>query len=499
MTKAPYLDRSLFILPCLKSLGCERLTRELWNNKKGYVTILQKNSLSGIGTGNCMLYWGVLKPYFGGMIVDVMDTASNSLEDSNSSDSLLEVLAPTGEETDVEVATVPTAIATESAPPVESAKVAQTTKKSRMLSREKLIAQITRAQNRFAEQLNETELIAIYQIRQIIIHFQIKVAREILQEALEIEANGGLMTRDGSRRRTVGGVFFQTAFDRMGKQKAFEIKGRTAYFADLGKLAQKINPLAAKPSIPEPSTPSLAWEDRLPVLALLFEKMGEVTTVKITLIGRPGQVEVRGNMVVTAMKHEAKPVPLPSGLPTLPQTTTAYTVYISKKQWKKVEGDLAADPEDKLIVEGVGVLDAEAKSLALFATGVKSLSAEKKKHPPKSANAAPSEAASPVIEAPVAPPPPPPRPTKPERASRFTEDIAAVPTVLPVVEAALPTNMPPDVAEKLMGLRATEQAYRQKVEALESKPEGQRFGLDMTRKLLKKVEDDIATLEQQYR
>lgn len=400
-------------------------------------------------------------------------------------------------------------------PAVEFGTMTPAAKKPRRSSREKQIAQITRAQNSFAEQLNETDLVAIYQIRQIIMHFQIKEAREILQEALEIEANGGMMTRDGSRRRTVGGVFFLLAFDRMSKHKAFEIKGRTNFFADLGKLAYKIDPLAHKPStseqIPlEPSLPPLAWKDRLPVLAMLFEQMGEVTTVKITLVGRPGQVEVRGNMVVTAMKYEAKPVPLPSGLPPLPQTETIYTVYISKKQWNKVAGNLESDPDDKLIVEGVGFLDTEAKALAIFANGVKSLNAEKQKNLAKKAADTSQEVAPsvpPVAEAPQAAAPPvaeapqaatSPVPTKPKRASRFAEVVEAVPTVLPIVEAPLPTNMPPEVAEKLNGLRATGQAYRQKMADLESKPEGQRFGLDMTRKLLKKVEDDIAALEQQY-
>ncbi len=356
--------------------------------------------------------------------------------------------------------------------------------------------QLRQAQLDIARQLNETYRAALYRIRGIILHFKIEGAYSLLQEVLEIEANGGMMTRDGSRRRTVGGVFFQLAFDRMDEPKSSNIKGNSKRRKKRDKQPEKVIVQAAEPIPPEPSPPPLAWEDRLPVLAMLFEQMGEVTTVKITLVGRPGQVEVRGNMVVTAMKHEAKPVTLPSGLPPLPQTKTMYTVYISKKQWKKVEGDLAADPEDKLIVEGVGVLDSEAKAMALFATGVKSMAAEKKKHPPKNANDAPKEAApseSPVVEASAAPPPQP----KPEKASRFTEDTVAAPTVLSVVEAT--TNMPPDVVEKLNGLRATGKMYQQKVEALESKPEGQRFGLDMTRKLLKKVEDDIATLEQQYR
>ena len=38
-----------------------------------------------------------------------------------------------------------------------------------------------------------------------------QVAEELLKDALELEQQGGLMTLDGKRRRTIGGVFFHLA------------------------------------------------------------------------------------------------------------------------------------------------------------------------------------------------------------------------------------------------------------------------------------------------
>ncbi|HVO71422.1 MAG TPA: hypothetical protein VMT24_15335, partial [Aggregatilineaceae bacterium] len=40
-------------------------------------------------------------------------------------------------------------------------------------------------------------------------------AQAVLKEALEIDASGGLMTSDGSHRRTRGGVFYYLARYRM--------------------------------------------------------------------------------------------------------------------------------------------------------------------------------------------------------------------------------------------------------------------------------------------
>jgi phosphorylated adapter RNA export protein len=38
---------------------------------------------------------------------------------------------------------------------------------------------------------------------------------DLLTEALQVEAAGGMLTKDGSRRRTPGGVFFQLVKERV--------------------------------------------------------------------------------------------------------------------------------------------------------------------------------------------------------------------------------------------------------------------------------------------
>ncbi len=88
--------------------------------------------------------------------------------------------------------------------------------------------------------------------------------------------------------------------------------------------------------------------------------------MKITLIGRPGKVIDRGTCVVTTMQTTKIPS-LPKGLPTPPDASTTYTVYIASKQWRRVEEALK-DQEDVLIVEGFPQIDTQTSSIAVFAT-----------------------------------------------------------------------------------------------------------------------------------
>ncbi|HZB95792.1 MAG TPA: phosphorylated adapter RNA export RNA-binding domain-containing protein, partial [Herpetosiphonaceae bacterium] len=66
-----------------------------------------------------------------------------------------------------------------------------------------------------AQQLGETQPGPIQQIRRIVQRLGADVALAILQETQQIEAQGGQLLPDGSRRRTPGGVFFTLVKDRV--------------------------------------------------------------------------------------------------------------------------------------------------------------------------------------------------------------------------------------------------------------------------------------------
>jgi len=98
-----------------------------------------------------------------------------------------------------------------------------------------------------------------------------------------------------------------------------------------------------------------------------MSEAGEATTVKLTVIGRPGKVVERGDVVLVGMCSEKAPS-LPKGVPAPTSPRTDYIVLIARKQWGKVAEALAADPADKVIVEGYPTVRPEFAGITVYAT-----------------------------------------------------------------------------------------------------------------------------------
>ncbi len=189
-------------------------------------------------------------------------------------------------------------------------------------------------------------------------------ARAVLGQALTIEAQGSLTLPDG-HRRTPGGTFLYLV--RTGDEVSREDK---AYiFPRHGG-----RPMRAagddRPPTPTPATPPpVAWTDdiyRALAPQLQQDTSGRATTVKITVIGRPGAAVEQGQTVALALVSEKVP-DLPKGLPE-PPVGTRYTVFVARKPWAKVAEALAADAEDTAIIEGYAALDPRVEGIAVYAT-----------------------------------------------------------------------------------------------------------------------------------
>jgi len=238
-----------------------------------------------------------------------------------------------------------------------------------------------------ADTLGETEEGARKSILHIVRAAGRTHARELLNMTLQAEAHGGVMVPDGSRRRTPGGVFFSLAYS-IGKAK----NGRPIQRPWNGakKPRQEQAPVQAEAQAPvkqpKPTpqpVPVFVWNDRLAAMKEAMQEKGSATTVKMTLIGRPGYVLDKQQFVVVTMEHAKTPA-LPKGLPTPPSTPTQYGVYIAAKQWSKVKEALA-DPEDALIVEGVPKIDMELGAIAVFTTNVTTKKLQMAKKQPQQA------------------------------------------------------------------------------------------------------------------
>ncbi|MBL8156083.1 MAG: hypothetical protein JNM70_18025 [Anaerolineae bacterium] len=330
---------------------------------------------------------------------------------------------------------------------------------------------IQAATRELAEKLQETEEKPLRQIAMIFEHCGAEFAQAVYEETLQIEANGGMMLPDQSRRRTVGGVYFYLA---RGKMEPEMVKLIFPGYRVPRKADEEIDPSVA-------ALPSFEWGERIGIIESLSAEAGELNTVKVTLVGRPGRVELRKEVAITTMNYTVKLPTLPKGVPTPPSTPTLYTVYIGLKQWKRVE-EAIANPEDALVIEGTAAYDPEVKGMAVYATSIttKMLDAVRRQQQKDSQ----AQAAQPASEGSA----PTPAPTAPAPA----EKKAAAPRTKSA------PGIPEEVKQKLSELYASASLFRQKIANLQGKPAGQQFGMEMTQKLLKNVEEEIAALEKKY-
>ena len=160
---------------------------------------------------------------------------------------------------------------------------------------------------------------------------------QLLAQTLEVEAAGGLMVRNGTRRRTPGGVFFHLVRQQVTRSQREYLFPRPA---------SQTPQAPAQPQI-------LTWDEVLTIIqTLATHPAGEARTMKLTLIGRPGKVETRGQAVVFRMQGRP-PGSLPRGLPSVPATAPlTWNVMVALRQWNRVKDSLAANQEDQLIIEG---------------------------------------------------------------------------------------------------------------------------------------------------
>src|SRR5215467_3534418 len=190
-----------------------------------------------------------------------------------------------------------------------------------------------------AEALQEPNRPLLTQVLQILGHDR---TVDILTETLQREANGGMLTKDGTRRRTPGGVFFQLVRERTTRHERQRLFPRPAPQPGQGQPQRQ-------PQLPT----MLTWDEASSLMqTLATEPPGEARTMKLTLIGRPGKVETHGQAVVFRMQGKP-PGALPRGLPPVPtQAPLTWNVMVALRQWNRVKDSVAANQDDQLIIEG---------------------------------------------------------------------------------------------------------------------------------------------------
>ncbi len=194
----------------------------------------------------------------------------------------------------------------------------------------------------------------------------------IVARALEVEASGGMMLPDGSRRRTVGGVFFYLLRTTVGQKEWYRIfRPQTTGHAPPGAHTSQGAPGAPDALTNGQATAAVAtpfdWATFSAAAMEAMSERGEATTVKLTVIGRPGKVVERGDVVLVALRSEKAPS-FPKGVPAPESATVDYMVLVGRKQWSRVAQALAADPADKVLIEGYPTVRPDVAGITVHAT-----------------------------------------------------------------------------------------------------------------------------------
>jgi hypothetical protein len=211
---------------------------------------------------------------------------------------------------------------------------------------------------RIAERLRETQPGPLAQIIRMLSLWGPERVKALVSEALAIYAGEGMVTLNGQRKRTAGGIFFYLARQQASEEEWQRILPRPFVKSAQRPKAPKRQeghqpgpPPARAPKV-QPAAPAApvaapTWAELWALAESLKESVMKTT---LKLIGRPGDVKSAGASILFPVVSQQVPA-VPAGLPPL-SPGTRYLVLVAAKQWMKVAPGLAADPDAKVLIEG---------------------------------------------------------------------------------------------------------------------------------------------------
>jgi hypothetical protein len=176
-----------------------------------------------------------------------------------------------------------------------------------------------------------------------------------------------MVTHDGRRRRTLGGIFFFLFNQSATPDQRREILHLQTHLKSEIDLRKRLKtPFVGRLG-------SLSAPVDLDTARRLVRKLagsaGKTLSMKIRIVGRPAKIERRDGLVVFQMRDSAAPPRLPKVLPPLPDAPQTHVVYMAAKQWLRVAPQLEKD-DCPLTIEGVVAFDPQLGKLVIYAQEV---------------------------------------------------------------------------------------------------------------------------------
>ena len=188
-------------------------------------------------------------------------------------------------------------------------------------------------------------------IRQIIQEVGDDFACQLLKEALQIDADGGMLTLDGVQKRTIGGIFFHLARNRLPQETVERVFARE-------NRRRKHTPKY------------IDWDKRTWIIEERLQKKGKIREVHVSMIAKPKTFTRTYDTIVTQMIQLRQQKDFPNGLPPLPEQEPLYTVYIAAKHWEAVRNQLKRK-DQWLKIEGEAFYDEAIPGISVLAMNVK--------------------------------------------------------------------------------------------------------------------------------
>jgi cold shock CspA family protein len=214
--------------------------------------------------------------------------------------------------------------------------------------------ELMRVAAEIADQLGETEPEPRMQIERLVQHLGAESALAWLHDTEEIEAAGGIMLPDGSRRKTPGGVYFKLVRERIPKPQMLSI-----FYPDYEQTF---------PLDEQELTERLAGVSQWP--------LATAQSLRFSLVGRPARIAppdtpAEAPYVVFELRADPKGAPaFNKALPPVSEATT-FRVLAPTRQWQHVATALIERPDAKLLVYGYPAPDSRSPgTIVVYATNI---------------------------------------------------------------------------------------------------------------------------------